>query len=362
MKRLCIHFLVLFLSSQLVAVATERRLVIIDEDGSGPGGSNQMAMMALLQAADVQVLGITIVTGNAWRDDEVQHTLRMLELIGRADVPVFPGAVFPLVRSLPETLLALKLYGKVAWLGAWGEKALEGGKLVLDPYAVPTLPEGAPTTRPQEEDAAHFLIRMVHQHPHQITIYAAGPLTNLAIAQRLDPKFAELAKELIFMGGSLNPITEDPEFTTSPRHEFNFWFDPEAAHVVLRAHWPRIVCTTDDVSIKTSITQQMVDEIATSSSPAAKYIQRFSHERYYMWDEIAAVAWLAPQIITKERLVYMDVNLDRGAGYGDTLIWTDKVKPDQDVQLVHAQADLDLAQFNRKFIDLMKAPSPGKGE
>jgi inosine-uridine nucleoside N-ribohydrolase len=76
--------------------------------------------MALLQSPDAQVLGITMVTGNAWRDEEVQHTLRTLELIGRTDVPVVPGAVFPLVRTQKETRLAEPLIGKVTWLGAWG--------------------------------------------------------------------------------------------------------------------------------------------------------------------------------------------------------------------------------------------------
>ncbi len=75
--------------------ASEKKLVLIDQDGSGPGGSNQMAMMVLLQSPQVEVLGITMVTGNAWRDEEAQHTLRMLELIGRTDVPVAQGAVFP---------------------------------------------------------------------------------------------------------------------------------------------------------------------------------------------------------------------------------------------------------------------------
>src|SRR5580700_776571 len=103
-------------------VAPQRRLVLIDQDGSGPGGSNQMAMMVLLQAPNVEVLGITMVTGNAWRDEEAQHTLRMLELIGRADVPVALGAVFPLIRTQQETRLNTALVGQVAWLGAWGQK------------------------------------------------------------------------------------------------------------------------------------------------------------------------------------------------------------------------------------------------
>ena len=100
--------------------ASEKKLILIDQDGSGPGGSNQMAMMVLLQSPQVEVLGITMVTGNAWRDEETQHTLRMLELIGRTDVPVAQGAVFPLVRNQKETQLNAQLVGNVSWLGAWG--------------------------------------------------------------------------------------------------------------------------------------------------------------------------------------------------------------------------------------------------
>src|SRR6266850_5977319 len=101
----------------------QKRLVIIDQDGAGPADGNQMAMMVLLQSPQVEVLGITIVTGDAWRDEEVQHTLRMLELIGRASVPVVPGAVFPLVRTQEETRLASQLTGKPVWLGAWGQQS-----------------------------------------------------------------------------------------------------------------------------------------------------------------------------------------------------------------------------------------------
>ena len=72
------------------------------------------------------------------------------------------------------------------------------------------------------------------------------------------------------MGGSLNPQTKDPEFATNPRHEFNFWFDPEAAHIVLRAAWPRIDLTTVDISIKTRFTKAMLDEIAKKGEDTLK--------------------------------------------------------------------------------------------
>ncbi len=205
--------------------------------------------------------------------------------------------------------------------------------------------KGAPHTLPLDQDAAHFLISQVHAHPHQVTICALGPLTNIALALSIDPHFAELTQGIYLMGGSLDPQTADPEFSASPRHEFNFWFDPEAAHIVLRAHWPRIDVTTVDVSIKGTFTQKMVDDIAQSSNPAAQYIVRFSKDRYYLWDELTASTLLDPSIITTERLLYMDVDMSHGPSYGNTLTWTAPLKPETDVQLVHAQMDLDLPKF-----------------
>jgi inosine-uridine nucleoside N-ribohydrolase len=363
--------LLLLLAMAAGPCPAQKRLVLIDQDGSGPGGSNQMAMLALLQAPQVEVLGITMVTGNAWRDEETQHTLRMLELTGHGNVPVAKGAVFPLVRAQQETRLGVALTGNQVWLGAWGNAAstmVETPKgetpVVTDraqghgPFDIPPLPEGQPTLKPIDEDAAHFLVRQVRAHPHMVTIYAAGPLTNIALAVSIDPGFAALTQGIVLMGGSLNPQTDDPEFATSPRHEFNFWFDPEAAHIVLRAGWPRVDVTTVDVSIKAPFTQAMLDEIAKSQAPAARYIAAWSQDRYYMWDEFAACAWLDPTLVSKEKLLYMDVDLSRGPSYGDTLSWTEKLKPETGVRLVHAQVDLDLLRFQKMFVGLMTGAPP----
>jgi inosine-uridine nucleoside N-ribohydrolase len=356
----------MLLAVAALVCSAQKRLVLIDQDGSGPGGSNQMAMLTLLQSPQAEVLGITMVTGNAWRDEETLHTLRMLELTGHANIPVAKGAVFPLVRTQLETQISSALDGKVTWLGAWGQgptTLIEKNGTVTpftpddlhahDAYEVPPLSEGAPSLKPIDEDAAHFLIRQVRAHPHEVTIYAAGPLTNIALAIAIDPEFASLTRGIVLLGGSLNPQTDDPEFATSPRHEFNFWFDPEATHIVLRAAWPRIDVTTVDVSIKAPFTQAMLDEISKSHSPTARYIAAWSQNRYYLWDELAACAWLDPAIITKEKSVYMDVDLSHGPSYGDTLTWTEALKPQTGVRLVHAQVDLDLPRFQKMFVDLM---------
>ena len=335
--------------------AQEKRYVVIDQDAAGPGGTDMMSILVLLQSPQVETLGITVVTGDQWRDEEAAHTLRLLELVGRADIPVAPGAVYPLLRTQAETRLWEQQYGKVTYQGAWTRRESDH-----DPAEVPAMAEGKPSAKPLNEDAAHFLMRMVHEHPHEVTIYAGGPMTNLALALSLDPHFAELSKGLVFMGGSLSPRTDDPEYANDPRREFNLWFDPEAAHIVLRAHWPQIVCTTVDVSVKTRLSQEMFDQIARAQTAAAQYVAKYSHaNRSYLWDELAAAAWIDPTLITGKRQLYMDVNLDRGAGYGDTLTWTDRIKPALDLPLVEVQMDVDMARFGKMFVELMTGATPG---
>lgn len=336
------------------ASAQQRKYVVIDQDAAGPGGTDMMSILLLLQAPHIETLGITIVTGDAWRDEEVVHTLRLLELIGRADIPVVPGAEYPLIRTQRDTQLWEQTYGKVTYQGAWTPGPNSHGA-----NGVPPPPEGQPSTKPLNEDAAHFLVRMVHEHPHQVTIYEGGPMTNLALALSLDPHFAELSKALVFMGGSLAPQTKDPEFTNDPRREFNLWFDPEAAHIVLRAPWPSITCTTVDVSVKTQLSQQMLDQIASVKTPVAQYLAKYAEPaRSYLWDELAAAAWIDPSLITSERQIYMDVNIDHVADYGDTLTWSEPVKPKVELQLVHAQMDVDMPRFAKLFVHLMTAPTP----
>src|ERR1700735_1765037 len=238
-----------------VAWSQPRRKIIINEDCSGPGGSNMQTLALLIQSKQVEVLGITVVSGDQWRDEEVAHTLRLLEIMGRTDIPVMSGAAYPLVRTREEALEWQERFGKVAYAGAWDERWGH------DPFTVPALAEGKPSTPRSDEDAAHFLVRMVRKYPHEVTIYEGGPMTNLALAISLDPQFAALARDLVFMGGSLNPPTNEPEFANNPRHEFNFWFDPEAAYVVLRAPWAKITATPADVSIKARFSPAMVKRI-----------------------------------------------------------------------------------------------------
>jgi len=106
----------------ITAWSQDKRKIIIDEDAAGPGGTDQQTILMLIQSPQTEVLGVTVVTGDQWLKAEVAHTLRMLELIGRTDIPVVPGAEYPLVRRKQETELWEERYGAIAWLGAWTPK------------------------------------------------------------------------------------------------------------------------------------------------------------------------------------------------------------------------------------------------
>ena len=346
---------VLLLTAMAVPVSGQaKRKVIIDQDAAGPGGTDMQAILSLINSPDTEVLGITVLTGDAWRDEEVLHTLRLLEIIGRTDIPVVPGAAFPLVSSKEYIAKWETLHGKVIYQGAWNYAK---GHPVHGPTELPPMPEGTPTTKASNEDAAHFLTRMVRQYPHDITVYAAGPMTDLALAIAIDPQFAELTRELILMAGSINPQTDDPEFRLTPTREFNFWMDPEASHAVLHAHWPRVVITTVDISVKTRMEKELIEQVRKSPAPAAQYVAKYA-EANYLWDELAAVAWLDPSIITKSRKLFVDVDTDHGAGYGNTLVWAPGHQPGLGEILVEVQDDLDKTKFYREYVELLSRPTP----
>jgi inosine-uridine nucleoside N-ribohydrolase len=291
----------------------------------------------------------------------------MLEIIGRTDIPVVPGAVNPLVNSREATKRWEKLYGKLVYKGCWTDEWPKDGangerRSVHAPDVVPPLKEGDPTTKPSTEVAANFMVRMVHQFPGQVTIFAAGPMTDVALACQLDPAFPSLVKELVIMGGSFEPIpTSSPfslEFRYTPRLEFNFRFDPEAAHIIMHQPWKKFVQVPIDPTTTTQLTQEMLDEVGTAKTPAAQYIAKYGEVGYPLWDELAAAVWLDPSIVTKSEEVFEDVDTSFTAGYGNTLSWDAAHAPGLGEQKVTVVEQVDVPRLNRMFVSLIQAPTP----
>ncbi len=313
--------------------APGKRLVLIDDDVVGLNGAPAL----LLQAPDVEVLGITTTSGSVWRDTATAYALRTVEIVGRTDVPVVPGATYPLLNTQELTKRWEGLYGRLEFKGPWTEPVSGGGSPgTPSPSVVPSLPIGDPVTKPSGEIAAAFLVRMVRAHPHQITLFATGPMTNIAIAQSLDPSFAANVKELVYMGGSLNPqqsLDTPPaaefarEFVNTPRREFNIRWDPEAARIMAHGAWPKVTMVPIDPSTGTQWTRGFLDGLRSAHTVLTDTLQTGLEPGFPMWDEIAAMVWLAPAIVTRAETLYVDFDISQTAGYGDTLSWHEAYRP-----------------------------------
>jgi len=348
------------------AQSTPRKKIIIDQDAFGPAGSNLQSILMVVQSPDVEVVGVTIESGDGWQKENVAHTLRMLELVGRTDIPVLQGAIYPLVNTEEETRRWEKLYGKLPYKGAWMDVWPSYNTINRPHYhaadVVPPLEEGSPTTKPAPEAAANFIVRKLHEFPGQITVLAMGPLTNLALVESLDDGVAGLAKELIIMGGSFNPdgSTVDEfslQYVNNPRVEFNFRWDPEAAKMALHAGWKKVTVVPTDATVHTKFTRELVQRCtAGSNAPAALYVGKFGQTGFPMWDEIASAVFLDPTIVTSSAKLAVDVVIDHGAGYGSTQSWPAGGGPglgEPDVTVVRA---VDIPKLEAMFVDSVRRP------
>lgn len=348
--------------------ASARRKVILEDDIDG----FTPAQLMLLQSPEVEVLGISVVSGNIWRDEALAHTCRLLELAGRPDIPVLPGPVFPLLNSEAATERWEGLHGKLLWKGAWTRQWVEGDTVQSSPRyhahdVVPDLALGNPgVVKPSAEHAAQFMLRMVRQYPGEVSILATGPFTNLALAQSLDPAFATLAKELVYMGGSLNPRQRRDsvsaaqfarEFANSPRREFNIRWDPEAARIVQRAPWRKITMVPVDPSTATELTPALLARMAAADTVIGHALRR-REPGFPMWDELASAVWLHPELVSDALDLYVDTNVDGGAGYGDTLSWAPGYQPDLGERLQRVVREVDMAAFEALVVDCLTRPQP----
>jgi len=354
----------LIIGNPAFAQSPPKRKVIIDQDAFG--GPNIDPMIMVIEDPDIEVVGITVESGDGWQKESVAQTLRMLELIGRTDIPVVPGATYPLLNSEEETRRWEKLYGKLAYKGAWMDSWPSYNTMNRPHYhaadVVPPLKEGDPTTKPLAEVAASFLTRKTREAPGEITILALGPFTNIALAAKLDEGFAANAKELVIMGGAFNPnaSTVDEfslQFINNPRVEFNSRWDPEAAKIMLHAHWRKITAVPTDATIGTTLSPAQVGEAGGADTPASRYFAHYGAVGFPLWDETASAVWLDPGIVLHSDQLAMDIDIDHGPGYGATLSWNPGSNPGLGEPIVTVVRSVDVAKLQRLFIDSLRRPT-----
>jgi purine nucleosidase len=357
--RLLLAFLLLTVANRLLA---QKIKVIVDQDARGPATTDMQSILIFLQSDRFDVLGITTVSGDQWVREETQRTLRLLEIAGRTDVPVAQGAEFPLLNSKEESERWEALYGKFGYKGCWSDfsKRPEGTPPAFregyhEPDVIPPLVEGSPHIKALDETAAHFIVRMVHQYPGEVVIWAGGPLTNIALALRLDPEVATLAKELVLMGSGMY-ANNGGISGIDGRREFNWWFDPEAVRIAMRAPWKKITITPIDISVKTVVNPAVRAAIAKADTPVARYLTQFSVESF-MWDELSAAAMVDPSIITGQKQLYVDIDVDHGPSYGETLFWGPGTELPSYERIATVQFDLDTQKLYDLYVKLMTQPT-----
>lgn len=337
-----------FVAWSTASHAAEKIKVFIDQDTSGPGGTDVVSIPMLILAPNVDVVGIGVVAGDAWLNQAMYHTLKIVELCGRTDIPVAAGSEEPLVNSQRMMQLREALWGEKAgdgWHGAWGKE-------VAPKTVIPPAPGGPPTMKPVDKHAALLLIEMARKYPGELVLYTAGPLTNVALAIRLAPDIVDKIKAVYTMGGHIYV-----------NQRFNFWWDAEAANIHIRTPWKEKHLTPIDVCHKTQMTRDLIRKIVSAGTPLARYLEAVYLDPKvdegiftYMWDELAAAAIIDPAVITKTENLNVDVDYIPGPSYGKT-VWTSAdMKPWFAESPWNVQTDIDLPRFEKLFVDLMRRP------
>lgn len=332
----------------LAAQGPARNVVFLDNDFLGPGQSNIQSLVPLIRDPSVEVIGLGVVTGDQWATEATAHALRFLEIAGVKGVPVHKGASMPLIRTQTEMANWEVRYGRIPFKGAWNAPRPGRTYHPTEPDLIPPMPEGAPTTKPAATDAIAALIAAVRARPGEVTVIAAGPLTNIALAIRIAPDLPGLAKEIVLEGGrydsQLDRVTGNADYAT----DFNFLFDPEAAHIVLTAPWKRIT-VLENVTSQARMTEAVIARL-DRRSPVGAYLARYARVNQPMWDEMVTAVAIDRSLVTKEVIARMDVDILPGPSYGRAQLWSEEMAPNQGEQRVHIVLDIDAKRFVDRFV------------
>ncbi|MEO8355909.1 MAG: nucleoside hydrolase [Chloroflexota bacterium] len=271
--------------------------IIFDTD---PGIDDACAILLALASPELSIEGLSIVHGNCSLEQATRNALSILELANAGHIPIAVGCELPLVQP---SLLAPETHGDTG-LG----------------YA--KLPE--PRIKPIGQHGIDFLIETILASPGEITLVAIGPLTNVALAIRQEPRIVEAVRELIIMGGAIRH-----EGNTTALAEFNTYVDPHAAHIVYHAGIPTTLVPLD-VTYQCILTLSDVQRLRQVDSPITKFVEDAT--RFYMEfhdefqsiqgcvinDPLALALAFAPELCTYQEMP-VDVDLSGGISMGKTI-------------------------------------------
>lgn len=311
-----------------IALQGEKTKVILDCDmGYLNDDAWCMGMLAQADAAGwIDLLGITSVGGNTLCAYGTNAILNQLERIGRTDIPVYIGTDVPLMgfRDLEKDM---PVTGGFMYTGAYA---------LLDRYVSPgsyhdlgalyDAEWGYSAGSAQEKHAVDFMIEQVRRYPGQVTIFAIGACTNVALACRMDPDFAKNCAGIVYMGGAI----EVPG-NSNACGEFNWFYDPEAAQICLTAGFPCQTIVPDDISYTVRFAADVADMLQKKNgTPISRLFadgicpayRDYPDMENPCWDPITAGIFLCPDLITRaeERDVAVDCSRN-GYSYANAVTW-----------------------------------------
>ncbi len=270
--------------------------IILDTD---PGIDDALAILLALASPEIMLDGISAIHGNASTAQVTTNALSILELAKAGHVPVYKGCEIPLVQP---SMLSPETHGNTG-LG----------------YANLS----APQNQARAQHGCDYLIEQIMSHPKEITLVAIGPLTNVALAIRKEPRIVENVKEVFIMGGAIRH-----QGNTTPLAEYNTYVDPHAAHMVFHSGMP-MTLTPLDVTYQCIFLKEDLDRLLRIDSPITKFIA--DSTRFYMEfhdeyqkiegcvinDPMTLALTFMPEICDYENL-YVDVDISTGVGLGNT--------------------------------------------
>lgn len=298
--------------------------VILDTD-MVEGFDDGIALMMLLKAENVDLLGVTTVSGNTWAQEGLAYAVRQWEIAGGKDMPLISGSDYPMRENRLATIrdeVNANPGKDNDWLGCYENEKVTSWNThyqstykETSTYAVPKL------------DASDFIIQQILANPGEVTLVAIGPCTNIAKALVKAPQIASMSKAIIYMGGAF-----ECEGNTTPYAEFNILFDPEAAAICFRADFPRQTVFSLDacesvimdkaryMDMYDKIKDGRLKEIFAHSFHYDRFLKDPSHTTP-VWDVLSAAAAIDPSVIIEGKQGRIDVDdTPSSKTYGKTFI------------------------------------------
>ena len=343
MKKIMVHFIAFMLSAVLClgsfayAEGNEQASVlngnavpkVIFDTDIAYVNDDAIALFMLAQADQagmLKLLGVTTAGGNVLVPEATTAALRQLELIGRADIPVYQGTDEPLqgYRDMREES---RLYGMPYYCGAYWDFSVNDFRDLSqrspDYLHLTEAPmHGYAETPAQEEPAWDFILRTVHAYPGEVTIMTVGAATNIALALQKDPTLADDAAGIIYMGGDI-----DCPGDATPAAELNWYYDPEAIRQCLQANWKSQLVVPDDLAQQIHLTPVIYERLAAANQNLITQLilenkRTFDAEGAdFVWDVVVPAVFLKPELKVRTEERYITVDATPGINSGRAVSW-----------------------------------------